>query len=548
MLDFDLLYKKIFKEEDGLFNPRDSYYTILTGCCVDAEFYRFFCEHFSLYLYKTSYTLIEPSQIKQLDFVYNLQTLNDQFHDVVNRQFVFLLDFTKSSPEAVFDSLFLDEFYKQRNQGDLFNYIVLLPDDKDKAAMVLNNIEQKIDENDILCIYTVSEFVRESSLIENICGSIVYLSSKKRIFELKSQYNKESFGNVIRDFGAGTQEALKNKKSILYIILNAAFYNPKRAYLRSYILEMCNKAKTCDYEIYKRICENVYAEKIGATNNNTLETLLKTTIDRIPRIEKVNSSDRGFSLFSWFSKLYGMSGVDVVKMSFEVTLAMQKNNVSEELVLDTIKAVFEKCKGYHHENMRLSVGDFLTKYLYAIKESVLSARKKLADFLEIVDENSDYDFLVEKYIKEYVMYYNLQRQFDFWNQVEVLVATEVDFFEQQCAEAKKLYEDLSNLRKGLAFERVASLDEKSVLCCTAVEIMNLADKQDFCDEIAKTYRQPAEVYTGSRFYDVDSLCNIDFVPSFYRKSTEEFVTEKGDFNVRLEKKVGRYLYFLKECQ
>lgn len=546
MLDFDLLYKKIFKEEDGLFNTQGSYYPILINCSDNSDRFTKICERISLYMFDNCYYLINSNQITETGFRYHLINLNDKFCDVVSRQFVFILDFTQDSSDVVIKNMYLNDFYAQKEQSDTFVHIVLLPDNEDEACAILKKLESIISDNDIVCIFNVSDY--HNNLIENICGSIVYLSSKERVSNLVSKYNKQSLSNVIRDYGEQTQQILNDKKAILWTVINASFYNPKRDYLRKYISEMCKKVKACTYEDYKRVCEKLYNEKVKTNNNEAIETLLKTTISRIPTIEKFNNKDIGGSLSTYFSRLFGFNGTEVVKLSFEVTLAMQDNKASEAILSDVAKALFDKTKVYHNLDMRKSVLDFIKKYISEIKQSLAHERQNLTRFLEIIDDNGDYYYLRDKYIREYAEYYAQQMKLDFWIQIEDLLDQKKDFASQQCIESKKLYDDLSELKLSFAYEKNNSYEIDGVLACTAADIINISERQDICDTIERTFVMPSESHKTTSFCDIRKLCTIEFVPNFYWISKEEFRTEKGSFGVNIDKMTGRYLYFLKECK
>lgn len=547
MLDFNVLFNKIFASSGEGFDPGANYFTVMLNCAGKPQYYTEFDSQRRMYMGDSYYkeVCLDPSADVD-DFRNVVLSFGQSFSVKVNIAYVFLMDFVQKEYEQSFAREALNIVREFKQPGDTVAVIAVLPADPDLCDTLLGRLEKDVLESEVLYLYHESPY-REKLLAAGICGVTMLHSSKKHYgdFRKNEQAGQQMLNAAIAGLPAEGAAAIKAKRPILWSTLGCSFSNPKMEHLLSYFSIMCDKAKKLSDEEYSAICGELYSGMAEDANKAAIQNLLYETVQNIPRVTKELPKFSDYTLKDYFDKLFGYEGYKAVELSFKVTLAMRPNALNDTVVVNVANILFERAAAYHSEDLYSEVCAFLADYRSRFERKYDTARSTMGTFIEQHAENDSYEEDLRTYIDNYIRYYEMQKRSDFWGSVENYVRNHKHQFVGFCEESKALYDQLQALKKELQFSRTVGIDRDVVRSYSVREIYDAINNPEICREIVAVYKESDG--RGSELYDVEMehLCKLSCLPGFSTSVRYEMVTGNGGYTAYLKQNLGKYLHFVR---
>ncbi len=547
MLDFNVLFNKVFKPTDSSFDPNANYYTVFVNCATEADYYAEFDSQRKMYIGDSYYREMSVDGTLSVDeFRTNVMSLGQEFAVKINNAFIFLMDFVNKEYDSAFAKEYLQTVRDYKQPNDTVAVIAVLPNDMEKTASLLESLEKDINENEVLYLYNKQPY-REKLLSEGICGIALLHSSKflYNDFRRKEQSHLQTLNSALAGLPAEGAAAIKAKKQILWSSMGCSFSNPKMEYLKSYIAVMCNKATKLNNDNYANICGELYSGMAEDTNKAATQALLIEAVESIPKITKDIPKYDGYTLKDYFAQLYGGDGYKNVELSFKVTLAMMPNALNESVVVNVANSLFERASKYHSPDLFSEICGFLSEYRESFNRQFSSTRNSMVAFVNQHAENDSFDEDLRTYTENYIKNYELQKRSDFWDSVESFVRNHKHLFESYCRKSQKLNDDLVQLKRELLYRKEVNVDSDGVRSYPVCDIFEAYTNPEICNDIAAMYKEPENRVNDSGDVEMDYLIKLSSPPGFSTAVRYEIVTGNGGYTAYLQQNIGKYLHFIK---
>ncbi len=547
MFDFNALFNQVFPGTETIFNPNENYYTVLVNCAGEPTYYEGFEAQRRMYLGDAYYKEMPVYQGTDIEaFRTQVMELGLNFSVKIQTSFLFLMDFAQSDYPKSFAKSYLQVVRQHKQPNDTVAVIAILPDDMRKSSEILNKLEQDVEENEILYLYHKQPY-REKALSSGLCGIALLHSSQKLYAELrqKEKSNQQTLNSALAGLPEAGAAAIRAKRPLLWSSLGCSFQNPKMEFLRSYVAIMCNKVMTPDFEDYAKLCGEIYTGMAEDQNKGNLHKLLFDTVSHIPRVAKNPPKYDGYTLEAYFEHLYGGDGMKMVELSFKVTLAMMPTNVlNENVIVNVSNALFERAARYHSPDLYADVCRFLEEYRNAFKRKYDSIRNTAVKFAGQHAENDSFEEDLQTYIDNYIKYYDVQKQNDFWSGVESYVRNHRSNFDSYCEKSRRSCEELMQLKQELQFRQEVPIDKDAVRCYPVHDVLEVASNPSICREIAATYTEPHGNARHIEDVDMDHIFKFASPPGFSSEVRFEVLTGNGGHTAYIKQQIGKYLHFM----
>ncbi len=547
MFDFNSLFNKAFPSDDGRFDPTVNYYTVLVNCVGQTNYYNDYENQRRIHMGDSYYKEIDVSNDFDINqFRTQIMSLGQEFAVKVNIAYVFLMDIEKGDYKKGFFKDYLEIVREFKQSTDTVAVVTILPEEAKDCGEILDELENDILENEVLYIYNKTPY-REYLLSDAICGIVLLHSSKKEYNDLRTQEQQQMqmVHNAITGLPEAGAAAVRAKKPIFWSSIGCTFRNPKMDHLRSYVAIMCDKVRKMSSADYSKLCGELYAGMAEGDNRNQLRSLLKNTVDRIPRVEDKLPPYEGYTLKDYFNRMFGSNGTKIVELSFKATLSMLYDEANEGLIANTANMLFDSSAEFHSEDLFADVCRFLEEFSVQFEYQFAEAKNAMTTFMEQNPDNDSFDEDFERYINDYIKYHELQKRSDFWNGVESYVKNHKSYFSDACARSKALSDSIKQLKIDLQLRNAVNIDSEAVRSYPAQRIINAQNDPEISAEIRELYKAPENVKVDIDTVNMNFLFRFVGAPGFSDEINHEFATGNGAYTVYMTQYIGKYLHFLK---
>lgn len=546
MFDFNALFKKAFAVSDSNFDPAQKYYTVFVNCAGRPDYYDGFDNQRRMYLGDAGYEELELLKSSDVDNFRNFMlSLNSKFPIHVDKSFVLLFDFTEKGYGDVPVKECLDIVHNFKERSDVVSVVCVLKEEPSQCREVLSALEEDISESDILYLYN-KQIYHENLLSDSICGVLLLHNSKEHHAKYKNEdvLCKQRVNSTIAGMRSEGQAEIKAKKPVSWNTLGCTFSNPKMDYLRCYVAAMCDKAKKMTFDDYERKFTELYRGFAEDTDVSGAKALLHEVVNCIPKVQKEAPKYIGYTLGDYFKALYGIDGYRTVEYSFKVTLSMRPDPVNDNVIMNLANSLFSDVCKFHSEDMFLEVCQNLEEYCSRLARKYSEMRSYINGYVTQKADGLSYEDDLEKYINDYINYYEQQKRCDFWNEVITYIKNHRQYYDSYCDKSRELYDQLTSVKRELQLRRAVELDVDTVKSYSVHDIMNVSENPEICHRIVQSYKNPEGKSQAAVEINMDWLLKLASPPGFNIDVSYNIITENGGYSATLKQKMGRYLHFM----